>query len=88
MTEWLRARKYKGFLGEIGAATTDDCLRGLDGILGHLDGNADVWLGWTYWTAGPWWPESYEFGVEPRGDGWPARATALRAAFAARLGKR
>ncbi len=66
MTEWLRARKYKGFLGEIGAAASDDCLRGLDNILGHLDGNTDVWLGWTYWAAGPWWGD-YPFSVEPVG---------------------
>jgi endoglucanase len=25
--------------------------------------NRDVWRGWTYWAAGPWWGE-YMFSVE------------------------
>lgn len=64
MTAWLRSRGYKGFLGEIGVAASADCLQALDGILDHLDGNTDVWLGWTYWAAGPWWGD-YMFSVEP-----------------------
>lgn len=88
VTQWLRDRGARGFLGEFAAGNSPACQAALAAMLRYMDENSDVWLGWTYWTAGPWWPESYEFGVEPRGDGWPARATALRTAFADRLGKR
>jgi endoglucanase len=26
--------------------------------------NTDVWLGWTYHTAGPWWGD-YPFSIQP-----------------------
>lgn len=65
MTSWLRSRGAKGFLGEIGADTSAACLDGLDAILSHLDGNSDIWAGWTYWAAGPWWGD-YPYSVEPR----------------------
>jgi endoglucanase len=66
MTAWLRSHGFEGFLGEIGAGTSPQCLEGLDDVLDHLDSNADVWLGWTYWAAGPWWGD-YAFSVEPVG---------------------
>ena len=34
--------------------------------LGHLESNADVWSGWTWWAAGPWWG-SYMYSLEPSG---------------------
>ncbi|HIB99683.1 TPA: glycoside hydrolase family 5 protein, partial [Candidatus Poribacteria bacterium] len=30
-----------------------------------IDDNTDVWLGWTYWAAGPWWGD-YMFSIEPK----------------------
>jgi hypothetical protein len=30
-----------------------------------MNDNNDVWLGWTWWAAGPWWGE-YMFTVEPK----------------------
>ncbi len=66
MTEWLREDGFRGFLGEIVAGPAPDCLRGLDSILAHMGDVADVWLGWTYWAAGPWWGD-YAFSVEPVG---------------------
>jgi endoglucanase len=88
VTRWLRERHARGFLGEFAAGSSPACQEALAAMLRFMDDNSDVWLGWTYWTAGPWWPEKYEFGVEPSNDGWPVRATALRAAFAARLAAR
>lgn len=32
--------------------------------LNHLKSNASVWLGWTWWAAGPWWGD-YPFTLEP-----------------------
>lgn len=29
-----------------------------------MNTNADVWLGWTYWAAGPWWGD-YMYTLEP-----------------------
>jgi len=33
-------------------------------MLYHLEANADVYLGWTYWAGGPWWG-SYYTSLEP-----------------------
>ena len=35
-------------------------------MLSYLDQNSGVWLGWTYWAAGPRWGE-YLFTLEPSG---------------------
>ncbi|MBW1708218.1 MAG: hypothetical protein JRJ86_24205, partial [Deltaproteobacteria bacterium] len=42
----------------------DTCYAALDNMLSYIDNHADVWLGWTYWAAGPWWGE-YKFTIEP-----------------------
>jgi endoglucanase len=36
----------------------------LDAMLGYMDKNRDVWLGWTYWAAGAW-PPRYFTSVQP-----------------------
>lgn len=64
-TNWLRDNGKRGFLGEFGVGTNDTCLEALDNMLDFVDENADVWMGWTYWAAGPWWGE-YMFTVEPK----------------------
>lgn len=63
-TSWLRANGRKGFLGEFGGGTSSVCLSALDDMLYHLEANADVYLGWTYWAGGPWWG-SYFATLEP-----------------------
>jgi endoglucanase len=65
-TRWLRANGKRGFLGEVGAPNTTTCLAAIDNILKHLESNADVYLGWTYWAGGPWWG-SYQLSIEPSG---------------------
>lgn len=67
-TEWLRRTGSVGFLGEFGVGANDTCLVALDAMLGHIDDNADVWLGWTYWAAGAWWGD-YFASVQPSDDG-------------------
>ncbi len=38
-------------------------------MLSFMEQNADVWMGWTYWAAGSWWPSTYPFTVQPGKDG-------------------
>ena len=66
-TDWLRKTKHKGFLGEFGAGPDPVCQAGLAGMLKHLNENADVWIGWTYWAGGAWWPSSYPLAIGPGG---------------------
>lgn len=35
--------------------------------LDHLRANVDVWLGWSWWAAGPDW-QDYPFTLEPTGN--------------------
>jgi endoglucanase len=66
VTNWLRQNGKRGFLGEFGAAGNDACLNGLQQMLDVMNKNSDVWLGWTYWAAGDWWPPEEPFNVQPR----------------------
>jgi hypothetical protein len=34
-------------------------------MLAHIEANKDVWIGWSWWAAGPWWGE-YMFTIEPQ----------------------
>ncbi len=75
-TDWLRKRRQKGFLAEFGAGPSAQCLAGLDAMLHHMRANADVWLGWSYWAAGAWWPPTYALSIEPvAGQARPQMAT-------------
>lgn len=67
-TDWLRTNNKKGFLGEfavaastIGSGIGDEAITNM---LGYIENNADVWLGWTWWAAGPSFT-SYMFSLEP-----------------------
>ncbi|MEO5804648.1 MAG: glycoside hydrolase family 5 protein, partial [Verrucomicrobiota bacterium] len=69
-TQWLKDNNRKGFLGEfavaestIGNGIGDEAI---SNILTHITVNADVWLGWTWWAAGPYFT-SYMFSLEPVG---------------------
>jgi endoglucanase len=52
-TDWLRENEKQGFLGEFATFDDDVCLETLDDQLRHIEENADVYLGWTWWAAGP-----------------------------------
>lgn len=66
VTAWLRQNGRRGFLGEFGAAASEPCLAGLTQMMDVMKTNGDVWLGWTYWAAGDWWPPEEPFNVQPR----------------------
>ena len=70
-TTWLRANNKRGFLGEFAAANSTiggtPTLIGdeaLTNMLSYIAANSDVWEGWTWWAAGPWWG-NYMFTLEP-----------------------
>lgn len=54
-TAWLRTVKQKAFLGEFGAFESDICAQAVNNMLSYMEANADCWLGWSWWAAGPWW---------------------------------
>jgi hypothetical protein len=78
-TSWLRANNKRGFLGEFAAANStigstasligDEALTNL---LSHIAANSDVWEGWAWWAAGPWWGD-YMFTLEPTNLGAPSQ---------------
>jgi endoglucanase len=63
-TSWLRANHRTGFLSEIGVPASSEAQASLGAMLQYMHSNKDVWTGYTYWSAGPWW-QNYIFGVEP-----------------------
>jgi endoglucanase len=64
-TRWAREHGKRGFLGEFGAADNQPCLSEFGALLDHISANRDVWIGWTCWGAGPWWPEDYPLKLSP-----------------------
>lgn len=66
VTAWLKQNHKRGFLGEFGAAGNQPCLDGLQKMIDVMGQNGDVWLGWSYWSAGDWWPADEPFNVQPR----------------------
>jgi len=66
-TTWAKQHHVKAVLGEFGwdgkAANKQANIEG-DAMLGYMDQNKDVWAGYTYWSAGPWWGP-YMYSVEP-----------------------
>lgn len=64
-TSWLRRYKKKGFVGEFAGGNGGTCMAALDNLLNHMQRNRDVYLGWTYWAAGPWWGNGLS--LEPNG---------------------
>lgn len=64
-TEWARSNRKRGFLGQFGVGVNKNCLEVLDRVLSHMAENNEVWYGWTYWTAGHWWPKEFFTSIQP-----------------------
>jgi endoglucanase len=64
---WARNNHFRGFLGEFAAASDQTSLSALEDICRTMEANSDVWLGWTAWAGGGWWPPNYMFNLEPSG---------------------
>lgn len=54
LNSWLQANQKKAFLGEFGAAKSDICYAATYNLLASIHQNPALWIGWTYWSAGPW----------------------------------
>lgn len=61
---WARKHKFKAFLGEFGSGKDATSLAAISAMLAEVSKNKDVWLGWTAWAAGPWWPDDDKFSLE------------------------
>jgi endoglucanase len=79
-TNWLHANNRRGFLGEFAVANSTIGTSGaqigdeaIHNMLNYIQANGDVWLGWTWWAAGPWWG-NYMFTLEPTNLGQPNQA--------------
>ncbi|KAL2150394.1 hypothetical protein VTH82DRAFT_6957 [Thermothelomyces myriococcoides] len=63
-TEWLKQTGKKAILGETAGGPNDQCIQALTGMLSFMEENSDVWQGWLWWAAGPWWAD-YMYSLEP-----------------------
>ncbi|KAI5928138.1 glycoside hydrolase family 5 protein [Camillea tinctor] len=63
-TAWLKQNGKKGILGETAGGANAQCIAALQGMLSYMQDNSDVWTGWLWWGAGPWWAD-YMYGMEP-----------------------
>jgi endoglucanase len=64
-TAWLNENKFRGFLGEFAWTTDPSCDKEAPALLNHLSENSNVWMGWSYWCAGLWFPSDYMFLLDP-----------------------
>lgn len=65
-TTWCRQHHQRGFLGEFGADGSPEAADAVGNMLAFMEKNRDVWVGFTWWSAGPWWGD-YMFTLEPKG---------------------
>jgi endoglucanase len=65
VTSWARTNRYRLFLGEIGWSQDPSCPREGWALMNYMSRSADIWAGWTYWGAGPWYPQTYMFMLDP-----------------------
>ncbi len=63
-TAWMQQHHVRGFLGEFGVANNPTCISALADMMSAIDDNRGLWLGWTWWSAGPWWG-TYMYSIEP-----------------------
>merc|ERR1712137_1390019 len=66
-TDWLESHGFRGFIGEFAGGANSLCAEAVDKMLTHMDQHS-VWMGWTWWAAGPWWGSSWA-SLEPGSDG-------------------
>ena len=63
VTTWLQENNHTAFLSEFGAGSNPTCFETLGNTITHLE-DSGVFIGWTYWSAGPLWGD-YFLSVEP-----------------------
>lgn len=66
-TSWLRDNHFSAIVTEFGLGNNDNCVYNYgEPFLGYLNSNSDVWKGFTYWSAGPCWPNDYIYTLDPK----------------------
>jgi endoglucanase len=83
---WLRDHGRRGFLGEFAAPASPECLTGLADMVKTIEQNADVWLGWSYWAGGDWWPEDEALNIQPTKEGDRPQMQVLSSFFSEQTG--
>ncbi|EFX05328.1 extracellular endoglucanase [Grosmannia clavigera kw1407] len=63
-TKWLKDNKKIGILGETAGGANSQCISALQDMFRYMEKNTDVWAGWLWWGAGPWWGP-YIYSMEP-----------------------
>ncbi|OTA94060.1 glycoside hydrolase family 5 protein [Hypoxylon sp. CO27-5] len=63
-TAWLKANNKKAIIGETAGGANAQCIQAIQGMLSYMADNSDVWKGWLWWGAGPWWA-NYMYSIEP-----------------------
>lgn len=63
-TDWCRKNHQRAFLGEFGVGASDTGKAAIGDMLTYMENNRAVWIGYTWWSAGPWWG-NYMFTIEP-----------------------
>ena len=69
LATWSKQNRVRLFMGEFGVPNDPDCLTAMLALLHAMQDNS-VWLGWTYWAAGPWWG-NYHLSIQPGSSGVP-----------------
>ncbi|BDI32267.1 cellulase [Capsulimonas corticalis] len=64
-TEWCRQHHQRAFLGEVAVAASPEGEAAIENMLTDMEKNRDVWVGYSWWAAGPWWGD-YMFTLEPK----------------------
>ncbi len=80
-SRWLRANGKRGYLGEFGVPKDAACVAALADMVAVVEGNRELWVGWAYWVAGDWWPESEALNIQPTEEGDRAQIKGLSPAL-------
>ena len=72
-TDWAKQHKKRGFLGEFNGGDNPLCEAATQNMLNHVESNPDVYLGWTWWAAGPMWGGGAKRVMEPKKGEYPAQ---------------
>ncbi len=75
--KWARKHKVRAFLGEFGSEKGAIGLAAMSNMLAEISKNRDIWIGWTAWAAGPWWPDNDKFSLEQDSKGKMRQQTKL-----------
>eukprot|EP01088_Endostelium_zonatum_P016820 TRINITY_DN469_c4_g1_i1.p1 TRINITY_DN469_c4_g1~~TRINITY_DN469_c4_g1_i1.p1 ORF type:complete len:334 (+),score=76.98 TRINITY_DN469_c4_g1_i1:36-1037(+) len=67
-TQWCKQNNFRGFLGEFAGGDNSQCQQVINGVFSVMEANADVWSGFSWWAAGPWWG-NYMYSIEPDSNG-------------------